>query len=185
MENSAVPDFLTGKEEIGDNILSELQGKVDHLLKVEAEIKDAEDALKILKKEQLRFSGEEIPTLLSQYGLSEIKLDTGQKIIVKEDLSVTVKDSFLYHKFLRKRSHDDIIKTVFEFGKLEHDDYEKVANAIDGTGIDYNASDKVHAQTTKKYFKELIGMGDSVPEMTLGDLPKWVSAFVFKKTKIK
>ena len=185
MENSATPDFLTGKDEMSGNVLEELQAKVDKFLSVSAEVEDAEAALKELKKVKNRFSEEEIPNLLKQYGLSEIRLESKQKVIVTEDLSVSISNNFAFHKFLRERKHDDIIKSTFSFGKLSHDDYTKVADAIDTTGLDFEATDKVEAPTRKKYFKELIGMGESAPEMTLAELPEWAKAFVIKKTKIK
>jgi len=189
MENGQMPDFLTGKKEedlsVNDSVLQELQDKVDHLQHLNDLVKKAEEDLKELKKAQTQYSGTEIPELLARYGLSEIKLSSGDKIIIKEDISVTIKDKFQYFKYLRNAGDDDIIKTAFEFGRLSTEDYNKVVDALDTTGLDYIGEDKVHGQTTKKYFKELLGFGLSSPKMSFAELPDWVSIYQLKKTLIK
>ena len=64
--------------------LPELKKLVNFFADVSEDITVLEEQLKI-KKEELRIiSGESIPALLLMSGLSEIKLDNGKKVIVKD-----------------------------------------------------------------------------------------------------
>lgn len=191
MENNQVPNFLTGKEEFNNDALKLLKEKVEHLLDLQSKIETATEKLKVLMEAEKRYSGEEIPNLLSQYNLSEIKLASGQKVIVKQDVNITIENDLLFHKFLRKRNDDDIIKTIMEFGRISTEDYDKVVEALDKTDVDYDAADKVHWQTAKKYFKELTGFDLEEDEeldenqISIEELPEWVKIYRYSKTTIK
>ena len=65
-----------------ENIKS-LADQVKNLRNLEDDVKTTEESLKDKKKELERISGEIIPTLLSEMGLSSLKLADGSAVDVK------------------------------------------------------------------------------------------------------
>ena len=110
MENVTPGFLMEDPDEIDATGLEKLQILVDQYKHFEEVIKDAEDKLKLLQGRFRGISEEEIPNLLSEFGLSEIKLASGAKIIVKDDASITIKDESRFFLWLKNRSEDDIIK---------------------------------------------------------------------------
>jgi hypothetical protein len=140
---------------------------------------------------------ETIPQFLSMYGLSEIKLDTGEKIKIKEDLSVTVaeENQTAFFNFLKKRKEEDIIKTNFAFTRMSSDKLGKLITFLNEFDYDYELSKKVHPQTMKKYFKEILGLLVDENDRKKGiedkrylrkeDIEDFANVFELKKTTIK
>jgi hypothetical protein len=67
-----------------------LSDQVLKLRAMEDQLKIMEDALKTKKKEIDRVSGEVIPTMLSEMGLSQLKLADGSSVDVKPFYSATI-----------------------------------------------------------------------------------------------
>jgi hypothetical protein len=78
-------NFEKDQEEILDRTenITSLADQVKALRALEDQIKIDEDLLKDKKKELERISGEVIPTLLSEMGLSSLKLADGSAVDVK------------------------------------------------------------------------------------------------------
>jgi len=158
--------------------------ELDHLADLTKEVKDKFN----------KISGEEIPNLLNQYQLSEIKLKNGKKVIVKEDISVTIKNNDAFFLFLKNRNEDDIVKLIYNFSNRMSDEQRgELADFLIANDYDFEMDLNVHSQTRKKYFKELLGIGkDDFEEgisngryMKVSDLPPWANVFMLKKTTIK
>ena len=186
-------ESLNSEGEITDEVLENLQTKVDNYLVLENDIEVLEQKLKDKKKLFNKVSMEEIPNFLLQYNLSEIKLASGQKVIVKEDLSITIKNQELFFKFLKKRREQDIIKTQFAFDRMNDTDFNILFHFLTDNNYSYDFKKDVHAQTKKKYFKELLGIGKEDYEegvkkgkyLRSKDIKSFAETFNYYKTKIK
>ena len=176
-----------------DVILKNLQDLVDNYLTLKNDIELLEEELKNKKKSFNKIAMEEIPIYLAQYNLSEIKLATGQKVIVKEDISITIKDNEKFFTFLKNRNEQDLIKTQISFDRMDDAAFNSLFHFLMEYDYAYDIKKDVHAQTRKKYFKELLGIGkeDYKEGIKKGkylrakDIEAFASAYNFYKTKIK
>jgi len=160
-------DMIEGSE------LTRLKKLVDRQIEIEMQIAALEEDLSSYKKDLKQVSQVDIPDLLGMYGLSEIKLDDGRKVIVKSDVSVTVKDGISFFQFLRERHDDSIIKSQTVLIDPESTLLEELAER----GVGFDREDKIHAQTLKAYFREFMALGETPPES--------VNVYVYSKTTIK
>jgi hypothetical protein len=192
----ATPDFLANNDEgVTSDALETLKELVVLYKKQEEMVDYYEQQTKDEKKRFNKTSQEDIPTLLLAHGLSEIKLDTGEKVKIKEDVSVTVKNNEAFFKFLKDRDEDDIIKLQLHFSRMDSEKISKLFAFLLEGEYDYEMKRDVHGQTKKKYFKELLGVGkDDIEEgirnkkyMRREEVEKkgFAKLFVFHTTKIK
>lgn len=188
------PEFLKNvKENITNDALTKLKNLVELYKGYEIQIETLKIELENKKKLFNDISHTQIPELLNSFGLSEIKLDTGEKIIVKEDISVTISDDKRFFQFLKDRDEDDIIKLAFFFPKMESEKIEALYNYLVKQNYEYESEKSVHAQTRKKYFKELLGIGKPDLEQGLKSgkyivkeiITNFVKIFTYHITKIK
>ncbi|NIU83366.1 MAG: hypothetical protein GWN64_07765 [Candidatus Thorarchaeota archaeon] len=197
MPEEQAPDFLmdeSNKEQDSCD-LQRLSDMVSSYTQADSEVSELEERLKEAKAVRTRLSQETIPEYLNQYGLSELKLTDGRKVIVKDDVSVTVKDKSLFHNFLKTRKEDSIIKFVVSFERMSPEKREKLFDFFLKEDYDCESEEKVHSSTQKKYFKELLGIGKEPEEIQQGlstgtmvqptDVEKFAKVFPYKVTKIK
>ena len=88
-----------------------LSDQVLKLRAMEDQLKIMEEALKTRKKEIDRISGEVIPTMLSEMGLSQLKLADGSSVDVKPFYSATIsaQNKDRAYNWLRTNGLGDII----------------------------------------------------------------------------
>jgi len=70
--------------------IGELATEVNRLIDIQNRIKTQEEHLSEMKREEIRLSGEAIPTLLAETGLSSLKLADGSAIEVKPYYSANI-----------------------------------------------------------------------------------------------
>jgi hypothetical protein len=89
-----------------------LADQVGRLEIVFSEIDEAESRLKLLKKKRDHISGEVIPTMMSEMGLSELKLQDGSHLKVATSYRATITEANKEAAFnwLRNNGLGDIIK---------------------------------------------------------------------------
>jgi TolA-binding protein len=94
-----------------DNIQS-LADQVEKLEKYIEQLKAQEDIVKKTKEEIDRLSGEVIPTMMSEMGLSELKLQDGSHLQVATSYkaSITEANKEMAFNWLRENGLGDIIK---------------------------------------------------------------------------
>lgn len=153
--------------------LSDLKALIDQQLELEKMKNEVEDRLKNIKAALKTVSQTDIPDLLSLYGLSRIRLETGEEVTVKSDVSVSVKDWGEFIDFLKERHDDAIVKSVTEI--VEPTD--EVKSFLDSHDINFTTTKNVHPQTLKAYFREFMSLGE--------EPPKSVNVYVYSKAKIK
>lgn len=164
--------FLSEKL-INQSELTQLAKFVDQQLKLEGEVEKIEEQLKEKKKEYNNVRQVVIPDFLKQFGISEIKLSDGRKVMIKEDVSVSIKDQKSFFAFLRKRHDDIIIKSVLEMENPSN----KIMNKLMKSGYIFSFEEKIHGQTLKAYFRTFLEVGETPPDS--------VNVFTYSITKIK
>ena len=105
-----------------DNI-GKLANKIKEMQAIQKDIDQNEEYLKQRKRDLDRISGEVIPTMLSEMGLSYLKLTDGSSVEVKTNYSATITQANKEAAFnwLRENGLGDIIKNelTVSFGRNE------------------------------------------------------------------
>ena len=119
--------------------IKSLAEEVKKLRTMEDQVKLQEEALKISKRELEVVSGEVIPTMLSEMGLSSLKLADGSSVDVKPFYSatITVQNREKAFNWLRTNGLGDIIKNEISvsFGRNEDNKAAEYANLAKGQGF--------------------------------------------------
>jgi hypothetical protein len=162
-------NFEEDQQNIIDNTddLDSLAVQVKTLQSLENEIIADEKSLKEKKKNLVHVSEEVIPTLLSEMGLSSLKLVDGSSIDVKPyyaaNISVANRDAA--YGWLRSNGLGDIIKNdiTVSFGRDEDNKAAQYANLAKGQGFQPTQKLKVEPMTLKALVRERIEAGKTMP----------------------
>ena len=177
-------DFEKDQENVlrkTDNIQS-LADQVERLNNVSLDIEKLEEGLKKRKKEQEHLSGEVIPTMMSEMGLSHLKLMDGSSVDVKPNYSatITVANREKAFNWLRNNGLGDIIKNeiLVSFGRNEDNKAADYAALAQERGYQPTQKLKVEPMTLKALVRERIEAGKEMPTEIF-------NVFVGNKTTIK
>ena len=164
-----------------DNIQS-LADQVERLETFAKTIEAAEENLKRLKKNYEHLSGEVIPTMMSEMGLSHLKLMDGSSVDVKPHYSATITQANKEAAFnwLRNNGLGDIIKNEISvsFGRNEDTRAADYADLAKSHGFQPTQKLKVEPMTLKALVRERIEAGKEMPTEIF-------NIFVGNKTTIK
>ena len=164
-----------------ENIKS-LSNEVQKMESLSKEIEDIEENLKKKKKDLDVISGEVIPTMMSEMGLSQLKLMDGSQIDVKPfyNATITVANRESAFNWLRQNGLGDIIKNemVVSFGRGEDNKAAEYAELAKSQGLQPAQKLKVEPMTLKALVRQRIEAGQEVPTEIF-------SIFVGNKTTIK
>ena len=134
---------------------------------MEAEVKSDEERIKTKQKEIARISEDVIPTMLSEMGLSQLKLADGSSVDVKPfySASISVANREKAYKWLSDNRLGDIIKNdVFvSFGRHEDNKAVDYANLAKSQGFEPTQKLKVEPMTLKALVRERIEAGKDMP----------------------
>lgn len=143
------------------------------LIEQQAAVGAAEAALALAKDALRRTEEEDLPQLMREYDLSEVKLTDGSKVVVNDDLrcGISAERRAAAVAWLDANGHGGIVKTrlTFEFGSEERTEALSAAQAAaDVLNRDASLDEAVHPSTLKAFLKELAAQGamnDEVREM--------------------
>ena len=177
-------DFEKDQQEVikkTDNIQS-LADQVQRLESLQNRLELQEDNIKNTKKELEHVSGEIIPTMMSEMGLSHLKLMDGSSVDVKPHYSatITVANKEAAFKWLRNNGLGDIIKNEISvsFGRNEDNKAADYAVLAQERGFQPTQKLKVEPMTLKALVRERIEAGKEMPT-------ELFNVFVGNKTTIK
>ena len=162
-------DFEKDQTEVLDRTenIKSLASQVKSLKELEDEIKADEESLKNKKKEIERISGEVIPTMLSEMGLSSLKLADGSAVDVKPyyTANISIANREAAYGWLRSNGLGDIIKNdiTVSFGRNEDNKAAQYANLARGQGFEPTQKLKVEPMTLKALVRERIEAGKDMP----------------------
>ena len=177
-------DFEKDQEQVLDRTtnINKLADKIKELQAVEKAIELDEKQIKEKKKHLEYLSGEIIPTMLSEMGLSYLKLQDGSSVEVKTNYSATITQANKEKAFnwLRENGLGDIIKNEISvsFGRNEDNKAADYANLARGQGLEPKQKLKVEPMTLKALVRERIEAGKEMPTEIF-------NIFVGNKTTIK
>ena len=177
-------NFEKDQEEVLDRTsnLTSLATQVKALRDLEDQVKSDEEALKNKQREVERISGEIIPTLLSEMGLSSLKLADGSAVEVKPyyAANISLKNREAAYNWLRSNGLGDIIKNeiTVSFGRDEDNKATTYVNLAKGQGYQPTQKLKVEPMTLKALVRERIEAGKPMPTEIF-------SVFIGNKTTIK
>ena len=161
--------------------IKSLAEEVKKLRTMEDQIKLQEEALKSSKRELEVVSAEIIPTMLSEMGLSSLKLADGSSVDVKPFYSatITVQNRDKAFNWLRINGLGDIIKNEISvsFGRNEDNKAAEYANLAKGQGFQPTQKLKVEPMTLKALVRERVEAGKEMPTDIF-------NVFVGNRTKI-
>jgi len=177
-------DFEKDQESIlhkTENIQS-LADQVERLESLTKRLDLQEDNIKGTKKELEHLSGEVIPTMMSEMGLSHLKLVDGSSVDVKPHYSanITIANKEAAFNWLRNNGLGDIIKNEISvsFGRNEDNKAADYAELARGQGLEPQQKLKVEPMTLKALVRERIEAGKDMPT-------ELFNVFVGNKTTIK
>ena len=164
-----------------DNIQS-LADQVEKLESLNSTLETQEENIKNTKKDIDRISGEVIPTMMSEMGLSELKLQDGShlKVATSYKAHITTANKEMAFNWLRDNGLGDIIKNEISvsFGRGEDNKAAHYAELAKGQGLDPTQKLKVEPMTLKALVRERIEAGKEMPTELFG-------VFSENKTTIK
>ena len=178
-------DFEKDQEQVLDKTTN-INKLADKIKELQAHTKRTrarqEDAIKQKKKDIEHLSGEVIPTMLSEMGLSFLKLQDGSSVEVKTNYSATITQANKEAAFnwLRENGLGDIIKNEISvsFGRNEDNKAADYANLAKGQGFEPQQKLKVEPMTLKALVRERIEAGKEMPT-------ELFNIYVGNKTTIK
>ena len=177
-------DFETDQANVlqkTENIKS-LADQVERLEMLNLEIEQAEENLKNKKKSHEHLSGEVIPTMMAEMGLSQLKLMDGSSVDVKPNYSanITIANREAAFNWLRNNGLGDIIKNEISvsFGRNEDNKAADYAALAQERGFQPTQKLTVAPMTLKALVRERIEAGKEMPT-------ELFNVFVGNKTTIK
>ncbi len=174
------PDFLKeAKVEIGQETMHSLETLIKFYDIAKRKVAIAEEELAEVKKHFNELALTRIPEFLLSHGISKMVLSDGREVTIKEDISATVSDDAAFRQWLRERKEEDIIKIKYAFAKMSSEQIASLSDFLLNNDYDYDIDENIHAQTKKKYFKELL------KEIGREELPEWVSIYDIRQAVIK
>ena len=162
--------------------IQSLADQVERLELCDDRIADIENDLKMMKKKRDHISGEVIPTMMSEMGLSELKLQDGSHLKVATSYRATITEANKEAEFnwLRSNGLGDIIKNEISvsFGRNEDNKAADYAALAQERGYQPTQTMKVEPMTLKALVRERIEAGKEMPTEIFG-------VFSENKTTIK
>ena len=177
-------DFEKDQEQVLDKTtnINKLADKIKELQAQQEQLQIQEDAVKQKKKDIEYLSGEVIPTMMSEMGLAELKLQDGSHLKVSTSYRATITEANKEAAFtwLRNNGLGDIIKNEISvsFGRNEDNKAADYAALAQERVYQPTQKLKVEPMTLKALVRERTEAGKEMPT-------ELFNIFVGNKTTIK
>ena len=170
--------------ELPDNEeMKELGQRVAELVELRSRIDKGEELLKSLKKEELKLSGETIPSLMDELGFSSIKTPDGREVSYSTFYSGKIKPEAedMAFDWIENNGHGGVIKgqMILDYRRPQRDEVLELKKALEENGWELGIKLGVHHSTLRALFRELVEDEGVQPPPDLFDL------FIGRKTKVK
>jgi hypothetical protein len=167
---------------LGD-LVRAYQDAEDTVESAKKKLKDAEEALRVLSRES-------IPNVLGGSGFSELRLSTGEKIIVKEELKAEIPKCKMleaYKQMIQQKKDSDPdyteklatlqINSLFKKQIVIEDATPFLERLLLQNDIVFEKTLDIHWATLKKYCSDIKAAGQKIPSL--------INVFEYKTTTIK
>jgi hypothetical protein len=166
---------------MGDASLKALSDKANEIQELDENIKNLEEKLGQVKAKYRELSEVDIPSMLSELGLSEITLKDGNKISTSTYYSARISEDKRDEAFqwLGDNGFGDIIKNTVSvsFGREEDNSAKKLAEELEGNGFSTAQKKWVEPMTLKAFVREQVEKGSDLPLETF-------NVYIGQKTRI-
>ena len=157
---------------VTDNELNTVSSLAEKQLRLTDEVASIEENLKA-KKEELRLCQEqELPDAMSEAGLSQITLSSGEKISINEFYSAHISKANQQqaYQWLLDNGHEGIIKNEvsLKFARGESAIVDETVLALKSRGLSPEVKQSIHPSTLKAFVKEQLTTGNDVPTEPFG-----------------
>lgn len=173
--------FNENETSLNDSVLTQLKEMCDAYKSLKIEIAKKESELKEVKERFEQVSREHIPSLLNSHGLSEIKLASGEKVVVTDKVKASIANKNYiqaYRSMVEAEGGDaEKVDALFKSQAVIEDVSDNILDILLEHDIPYESKKNIHHQTLNKYCKERLEQGLQIPE--------GISVFQFQETKIK
>lgn len=154
--------------------------KLGHMLvERDREVEMLEQRLKESKESARQLREEAIPAALTELGVTEIRLLSGEKVSMQQDVyaSIPTEKKIEAFDWLEEHNFGGLIKTEVSvaFGKGEIDSAVELQRRLREQGLAPEFSRAVHAQTLKAWLRERLSKAEAVPLELFGARPVWVA----------
>jgi hypothetical protein len=167
--------------DVTDDDLGRVRKLARDLLNVQATIANLETQLKTQKDAEKQLSEIDIPTAMSEIGLTDFRLDTGERVEIKSGVRASIPEKYrdAAFKWLRDNNLGSIIKNkvVAMFGRGEDSAATALVDELKKDGRNVEQDISVPWNTLTAVVKERREQGLPTPDDILG-------VYEFKSTKI-
>lgn len=167
-----------------EDALKKLQELCDKFQELKFEIEKQESKLENSKRELENVSRNLIPPLLNDYGLSEVRLISGEKVIVSDKIkaSISAENSMSAYKNMIKeeggdQAGEESVDSLFKKQLVIEDQLDRAMKLLLQKQIPYDQKMSIHHQTLSKYCRLRLEEGK--------EIPKGISVFQYQETSIK
>lgn len=163
-------DFESFQEtgSVSESNLEFLAETAKKLNDLKSELKRLEEEAKDVKRHIKTITEEVIPNYMRELGLSEVKLENGAKVTVKDQVFASipkpVQDAAL--QWLDDNGHGSLIKNEIKlnFAKGEDERAQTLRKILEDAGYEFNHTANVHWQTLRAFCREQLEQGNMLPE---------------------
>jgi len=145
------------------------------------EIEKAELSLKDLREKLRKIEQEDLPEAILATGLRSLTLESGQKIMISDEITATIKADNKEEAFgwIRGQGYGSLIKhdVNTQFKKGEEEAARHFIDYLQDNGFAYSDKESIHWQTLRKFAKDLMEEGKP--------LPPEIDIYEYKKAIIK
>ncbi len=149
------------------------------LIKADEAVVAQDKELKAAKEHARVLREETIPGVMHELGIEQIKLDSGQKITIKQDVyaSISYANKAQAYAWLEENGFGGLIKTEVSvnFAKGDLDKAQALGRELYEKGIKADLKQEVHAQTLKVFLRDELEKGTPVPLDLFGARPIWTT----------
>ena len=178
MENTHLFDE---PEELDQDSLLLLARLCLHYQNLSQEIEKMEEVLKDYKKKREAISMVRIPSLLNSVGLSELKLKSGEKLVVQDKVKANIAKKNINEAFAAmveaEGGKEDIVNSLFKTQLVVPEISDNLLDYLLEQGYTYDVQKTIHPQTLNKYCRERLSQGKNIPEN--------ITVFQYQETTIK
>lgn len=167
--------------------LGELSALAHALVAADREVEAVEEKLKQSKEVARQLREESIPMAMAELGLNEVRLDSGERVTVKQDVrifSASDKCNEAY-AWLEENGFGGLIKTevVLHFTRGELEAAKLLAEKLKQEGYETDLDRSVHYQTMRAFLREQLfeKANASLPLELFGATPVWLAKVVSPK----
>lgn len=151
---------------------------------LQEKIEQEEEQLKRTKEELRAVSQGLIPLLLNEVGISEVRLSSGEKVIVEDKLKASIPDknfALAFRNMVLAEGGDNIaeekVSGLFSSKLIIDEISDVVMDILMNHDIAFEMKRDIHWQTLTKYCRQRLEQGL--------DIPEGISVYQYQETKIK